>query len=218
MYNILLYGANVIIFIYFRTSIHTHSLSLSLSLSLSSSLYLYIYLFLYLSIYIYLSVSLSLSLSINAYWWFANEIGVRINGMVKTDVQFDVYWFHSSPRTRALLLRSWERIHLSGINFITNKLKSWRRFQGIKWISVIYEELPDRLSDGSSIDRKCPTIEIKKSWPRVLDWSTWHYQWMKTRQNEEIPKAYKKNAVGRCFLPIVEITSKRIREAKLESN
>lgn len=30
-------------------------------------------------------------------------------------------------------------------------------------MSVIYEELPDRPPDGSNIDRKCPTIEIKKT-------------------------------------------------------
>lgn len=47
-------------------------------------------------------------------------------------------------RARArILLRPWEHAHLAGINFITNKLKSWRRFQRIKWISVIYEEPSD---------------------------------------------------------------------------
>jgi len=144
-------------------------------------------------------------------------MGMRINGTAKTDIQFDVY----TDFTHARIIESWERVHLSGINFVTNKLKSRRRFQGIKWISVIYEELPDRPPDGSSIDRKCPTIEIKKSSTRILDRSARQYRWTKTRRNEESPKAYGKdrNAVGRVvFSSIVEITSERIHEAKLESN
>lgn len=65
-------------------------------------------------------------------------------------------------RTRAHIIAPVGTRSSGGINFITNKLKSRRRFQRIKWISVIYEERPVRRPDGSSIDRKCPTIELEK--------------------------------------------------------
>lgn len=132
---------------------------------------------------------------------------MRINGAAKTNVQFDIYWFRGSPRRRALLLHPWEQTHLAGINFVTNKLKSRRRFQRFKWISVIYEELPARLPDGSSIDRKCSTIEIKKK----LDADIGSIGIADERKQDKMKKASKytrrtKRTAAVIFSAIAEIT------------